>query len=69
MKSPLLPRPSIGGNVPLQILIWIALVLAIVVVVGVLRLPERMQCGGGGRHMSCRYGVLSPEAWSKPSGR
>ena len=71
MKPPIPLRPSLSSarNLPVQILIWIALAVVITVVVAVLRLPERMQCTTyGGRSMHCKYSPLSPETWRSLPG-
>jgi hypothetical protein len=48
-------------------LIWLAIALGVALVVVLLRLPERMECrGGGARRVHCEHGLLSPGLWRRP---
>jgi hypothetical protein len=57
-------------DLPVQILIWMALAVAITAAAAALRLPERMGCTRyGGRSMHCQYSPFSPQTWSSRSTR
>lgn len=60
-----LQKPS-GRDIARYALVWCALALVVWVGVTALRLPERMDCSGMGRHAHCRHGLLSPELWRRP---
>ena len=46
-------------------IVWAAAFVAVLAIAYALHLPERMECSGAGRSMSCKHGLLSPELWQR----
>jgi hypothetical protein len=47
------------------IIIWVGAAVLILAAVLLLHLPQRMDCTGRGRHISCNHSLLSAEAWQR----
>jgi hypothetical protein len=47
------------------IVFWAGALIATLALALALHIPQRMNCSGVGRHMSCEHSLLDPAVWTR----